>query len=65
MRFLAVFQASSKRETFNAIPFISFYIFVFILTFVTYDLSSLVLNVFMLSSLGSEKPLEEDSIKVI
>ena len=48
MRFLAVAQASYKRATLRAIPFVSFYIFVLILTFITYNLSSLVFNVFVL-----------------
>ena len=65
MRFLAVVQASYKRPTFRAIPFIRFNIFVLILTFITYNLSRLVFNVFMFLQIGSEKPFEDDSIKEI
>ena len=65
MGFLAVFQASYKRATFRAIPFISLLRFFVILTFFIYNLNSLVFNVLMLLEIGSEKPLEDDSIKVI
>ena len=44
----AQLKAASLRATFRAIPFFSFYIFVRILTFITYNVSSLVFTVFML-----------------
>ena len=64
MRFLAVVQAKYKRATFRAIPFIRFNISVLTVTFIIYNLSGLVFNVFMLLLLFM-CPFEDDSIKVI